>query len=219
MSEPSLRRARVSSLPDQVYEHLRSAIVHAELLPGEKLIELDIAEQMGTSQGPVREALQRLERDGLVERRARSATFVTRISIDEMYELFSIRSVIEGYAVRRTAQQISPEQCDELDALIGKMAEAGSQHEIILLAAHDMAFHRRIVEWSGSANFLRVWTPLSNQIERFIGQSHPEHYPDYVEIATRHQPIADALRDHDGDAAVCALQEHIMLIWPKLNIE
>lgn len=212
------QRAKLTSLPDQVYDYLRRAVICGELPPGEKLVELDIAAQMGTSQGPVREALQRLERDGLVERRARSATFVTSNSIDEMYELFSIRAVIEGFAIRRTAQTITLEQCGELDDLIAKMADAGSRGEIIPLAEHDMQLHRLIVEWAGSAGFLRSWSPLSNQIQRFIVQSHPEHYPDFVEIGTRHQPIVDALRRHDSDGAAQAMQEHIMLIWPKINI-
>src|SRR5690348_5539241 len=99
---------KIASLPDQVYEHLRRAIISAELRPGEKLIELEIAAQMGTSQGPVREALQRLEHDGLVERRARSATFVNSISTDEMYELFLVRSTIEGFAIQRTMHHITP---------------------------------------------------------------------------------------------------------------
>jgi DNA-binding GntR family transcriptional regulator len=216
-SQPQLGNRKLVSLPDQVYEYLRRAIICAQLLPGEKLVELEIATQMGTSQGPVREALQRLERDGLVERRARSATFVTRISIDEMYELFSIRSEIEGFAARRTAQRITAEQCQVLDDLIQKMAQVGSLKEIITLAEYDMQFHRYIVEWSGSANFIRVWTPLSNQIQRFIVVTHPEYYPDYVEIGTRHQPIVDALRQHDSDASALALQEHIMLIWNQIN--
>src|SRR3982750_1318734 len=93
------RQTKIASLPDQVYEHLRRAIICAELLPGEKLIELEIAAQMGTSQGPVREALQRLEHDGLVERRARSATFVTSISTDEMRELIAVRSTVEGFGI------------------------------------------------------------------------------------------------------------------------
>ena len=92
LNRPYPRNTKLASLPDQVYDYLRTAIICAELPPGEKLVELEIAAQMGTSQGPVREALQRLEHDGLVERRARSATFVTSISIDEMYELFSVRS-------------------------------------------------------------------------------------------------------------------------------
>src|ERR1041385_1952555 len=100
---PQLEIVKHPSLSNQVYDYLRTAIICADLPPGAKLVELDIAAQMGTSQGPVREALQRLERDGLVERQARSATYVSRISIDEMYELFSVRTVIEGYAIRRAA--------------------------------------------------------------------------------------------------------------------
>jgi DNA-binding GntR family transcriptional regulator len=216
-ASPKPRNAKLSSLSDQVYDHLRRAIICTELSPGEKLVELDIAAQMGTSQGPVREALQRLERDGLVERRARSATFVTNISMDEMYELFSIRNVIEGFAARRTAQKITPEQCAELDDLIQKMVRAGNQNDIIPLAEYDLEFHRRIVEWSNIASFLRLWSTLSSQIQRFVVQTHPQHYPDYVEVGTRHQPILDALRNHDGDKAAQVLQEHIMLIWPRIN--
>jgi DNA-binding GntR family transcriptional regulator len=211
------RTAKLVSLSDQVYEHLRLAIISGDVTQGEKLVEMDIAAQMGTSQGPVREALQRLERDGLVERRARSATFATSISMDETHELFAVRNTIEGFAVRHTAQKITLEQCDELDDLIQKMADAGRRQELMTLAQYDMQFHRRIVEWSDRAGLLRVWTPLSSQIQRFIVQSHPLHYPDFVEIGTRHQPILDALRSHDGDAAVRAIQDHVMQIWSRIN--
>ena len=211
------RTAKLVSLSEQVYEYLRLAIISGEVAQGEKLVEMDIAAQMGTSQGPVREALQRLEHDGLVERRARSATFATMISLDEAHELFAIRNTIEGFAIRRTAQKITSEQCDELDHLIQLMAEAGMQQKLMTLAQHDMQFHRRIVEWSESAGLLRAWTPLSSQIQRFIVQSHPLHYPDFVEIGTRHQPILDALRRHDEDAAVQAVQEHVMHIWSRIK--
>ncbi|MCC6615157.1 MAG: GntR family transcriptional regulator [Anaerolineae bacterium] len=214
-----LQTTRLGSLSDQVYEHLRVAIVCADLQPGERLVELDIAAKMGTSQGTVREALQRLERDGLVERRKRSATHVTFLSTDEMYELFSIRCTIEGFACRRTATNITMAQCAELDDLMQKMSLAGNQDDIFLLAEHDMQFHRRLVEWSGSTGLLRLWAPLSNQIERFVVESHPMHYLDFVEVAMRHQPIVDALRNHNAEAAASAIQEHIMLIWPHIYPE
>jgi DNA-binding GntR family transcriptional regulator len=210
---PQPRTAKLASLSDQVYEHLRAAIIRSELQPGEKLVELEIAAQMGTSQGPIREALQRLERDGLVERRARSATFVTTISNDGMYELFSVRSVIESFAIQRTAQTITPEQCDYLDELIRKMAIEGEQKAIIGLAEYDMQFHRHVVEWSGSPSLLYAWMPLSSQIQRFIVQSHPQQYPDFVEVGTRHRPIVEALRRHDSAAAAREVHDHIMLIW------
>jgi DNA-binding GntR family transcriptional regulator len=211
------RMPKPASLSDQVYEQLRSAIISAERKPGEKLVELEIAAQMGTSQGPVREALQRLERDGLVERQARSATYVSNISTDEMYELSSVRSTIEGFAIRRAAQQVTPEQCVYLQQLIHEMEQAGKREDMITLAEYDMQFHRYIVESGGSAGLLRGWITLSSQIQRFIVQSHPRHYPDLVEIGTRHQPIVAALRQHDSEAAVQAMQDHIMLIWPEIN--
>lgn len=210
-------RHRLTSLSDQVYDRLRRAIITAELPPGEKLVELDVAAQMGTSQGPIREALQRLEHDGLVNRRARSATFVTTMAISEMYELFSIRSVIEGFAIQHTVQTINALQCGLLDELVQKMALAGREQDLIGLAELDLQFHQRIVEWSGREGLQRVWKPLSSQVERFIVQSHPEHYLDFVEIGTRHQPIVDALRRGDRDEAVQVMQEHIMLIWTRIN--
>jgi DNA-binding GntR family transcriptional regulator len=214
---PTHKKARLASLVDQVYEHLRIAIIRADLPPGHKLVELEIAAQMGTSQGPVREALQRLEHEGLVERRARSATFVTNISTHEVYELFYIRSVIEGFAISRTARQITTDQCDELQALVEKMAEAGAGHDILTLAQYDMQFHRLICEWSGSTALLRAWSPLSSQIQRFVVQSHPWHYPDLIEVGRRHQPIVDVLRNHDAENAPQLLKDHIMLIWSEIK--
>jgi len=211
------RRTKPASLSDQVYEQLRSAIISAERNPGEKLVELEIAAQMGTSQGPVREALQRLERDGLVERQARSATYVSSISMDEMYELFSVRSAVEGFAIRRAAQKITTEQCDYLQELIQEMEQAGKREDMITLAEYDMQFHRFIVECGDSAGLMRVWATLSSQIQRFVVQSHPRHYSDLVEIGTRHQPILTALRQHDIEGAAQAVQQHIMLIWPKIS--
>ena len=211
------RKARLPSIADQVYEQVRADVIRGVLPPGHKLVELEVAEQMGTSQGPVREALQRLEYEGLVERVARSATFVTEILTDELYELSSIRSMIEGFAVSRTAQAITDEQADELQELISKMTSAARDADIMTLADFDMEFHRRICEWSGNASLLRVWLPLSGQIQRFIIHSHPRRYPDLVHVATRHQPIVDALRSREPETASRVLREHVMLIWNETH--
>jgi DNA-binding GntR family transcriptional regulator len=98
------------------------------------------------------------------------------------------------------------------------MEEVGSHQELMMLAQYDMQFHRRLVEWSQRAGLMRVWMPLSSQIQRFIVQSHPLHYSNFVEIGTRHQPIVDALRRHDSDEAVRAVQDHVMQIWTQINL-
>ena len=93
---------KVKSLTEQVYDHLRVDIVTGRLQADDRLVELEIAASMGTSQAPIREALQRLEREGLVTRRGRSGTYVTGWVLDEIYEIFAIRAMIEGFATKRT---------------------------------------------------------------------------------------------------------------------
>lgn len=205
------------SLAHQVMQQLRIEIIHGKLAPGERLVELDIARRMGTSQGPVREALQMLERDGLVERRARTASFVAPLSFDDMYELFKIRSLVESYAVRRAARHISDAECDELDALVAQMREAGRHDDIVTLVECDMTFHRRLCECSGSTTLVQMWMPLYSQIQRFVAQNHPQHFKNLADIADTHNPIIVALRRRKPAAAARAVREHIMLIWSLME--
>ncbi|MFO7632147.1 MAG: GntR family transcriptional regulator [Caldilinea sp.] len=206
-------RRNVRSLADQVYEYLRTSIVSGQLAPGARVVEMEIAGIMGTSQGPVREALQRLEREGLVEKRSHSATFVTGVSIDEMYELFSIRSVIEGFAIRRTVERITPEQCDRLEQLIESMRAASQNDDMLALTEHDLQFHRLICQWSGSATLQRAWDPLYGQTQRFVVHTHKNYFASLTDIADTHVPIIAALRSHDVENVTRLIQEHVMLIW------
>ena len=153
---------------------------------------------MGTSQGPVREALQRLEREGLVQRQAHSATFVTDLVLDEMYELFSIRSVIEGFAIRHTVECITPEQCDQLAHLTDLMREEGLREDMLGLTDYDMEFHRLICQWSGNATLLRAWDPLYSQIQRFVVRTHRDYFASVTAVADTHDPIVAALRNHES---------------------
>lgn len=203
----------MKSLADQIYQRLRVNIITNQLLPGARLVEMEIASTMGASQGPVREALQRLEREGLVQRQAHSATFVTALSLDEMYELFSIRSVIEGFAIQRTAKTITAEQVDKLAELVDLMRGAGRRDDIFTLTEHDLQFHRLICLWSGSATLLRAWDPLYSQIQRFVVRTHRNYFASVTAIAETHTPIVAALRAHEFERVIPLIQEHIMLIW------
>lgn len=210
---PPTRARAPSSLADQVYAAVRDAIIHSQFAPGQKLVELDLAGQMGTSQGPVREALQRLERDGLVERRARHATYVTCVDTNEIYELFAIRSLIEGFAVRRALPHIGPAQLNELTELLAAMRAAGERDDMRGLTNCDMLFHRRICEWSGSPVLLRTWLPPYSQIQRYMAQNQRRYFGDLLTAADTHAPIIEALRQGDPDHAAQVLRDHIMLSW------
>jgi DNA-binding GntR family transcriptional regulator len=207
----------VRSLADQIYQRLRLNIIGGQLLPGARLVEMEIASTMGTSQGPVREALQRLEREGLVQRQAHSATFVTDVLLDEMYELFSIRSVIEEFAIKRTVQVISDEQIAQELELLELMREAGQRGDMVTLTEHDLRFHRNLCLWSGSATLLRAWNPLYSQIQRFVVQTHKVYFHVVTDIADSHAPIISALKGGDPQQAAAIIHEHIMLIWSMMS--
>ncbi|MBK8050197.1 MAG: GntR family transcriptional regulator [Anaerolineales bacterium] len=192
---------------------MRARIVSGQLPPDARIVELDIASSMGTSQGPVREALQRLEREGLVRRQVHSATFVTDISLDEMYELFSIRSVIEGLAIHRTVQTITLAQCDQLARLVDLMRDAGTRDDMFTLTEYDFQFHRLICQWSNSGTLLRAWDPLYSQIQRFVVHTHRAYFAHTTDIADTHLPMLAALRCGDVEHVSRLIQEHIMLIW------
>ncbi len=133
-----------------------------------------------------------------------------------MYELFKIRSLVESYAVQRAARRISDADCDELDALVAQMREAGHRDDIVTLVECDMAFHRQLCEWSGSTTIVQMWTPLYSQIQRFVVQNHPQHFKNLADIADTHNPIVVALRQRRPATAARAVREHIMLIWSKM---
>lgn len=215
-SNPLPRRA-VTSLTDQVYGQVRADIIRGVLPPGSRLVELDLAHQMGTSQGPIREALQRLEREGLVRKQKRSASFVTDMPIDEMYALFSVRSAIEGFTVGRVASRLSEEQHVILEDLVEQMRLAGRDGDLFALTEFDMEFHRQIGLWADSPSLLRSWDPLYSQIQRFVVQTHANHFQELTDIADTHAPILEALKEGDPEMATAVMQEHIMLIWSRIG--
>ena len=202
-----------------IYDQLRAAIIDGAFASGAPLRQDVIARDYGVSKIPVREALQRLEREGLVTKQSHSATFVTTVSLDEMYELFSIRSVIEGFAIGRTVTRITPEQCDQLEALVEQMRAAGRQDDMLGLTEHDLQFHRLICQWSGSATLQRAWDPLYGQIQRFVVRTHKNYFASLTDIADTHLPIIAALRAQDAEDVVRLIQEHVMLIWALFGTE
>ena len=212
-SRPLRRNVLAGSLADQAYRSLRADIIHGRYRAGDKLVELEIAQQLGTSQGTIREALQRLERDGLVERHMHRATYVTPIDTEAIHELFIIRSTIEGIAMRRAMTHLTPDDLNRLDALWRSMQESADRQDIADLVEYDLEFHRSICRCSRSSVLLSTWQPLYSQIQRFIVQTHPRYFQDLHSLADTHVAVLDAMRSGNVDEAVRVLQEHVMLIW------
>ena len=210
----TFRRSRTSTVVEQIWAELRRMILHGTLTPGTRLVELDIAAPSSASQASVREALHRLERDGLVVRRGRRGTFVSEVEPDKMLEVFHIRGTVESVAIRRAVERMTPEREVELERLVDRMRLEGKRGEAIAVVEADMAFHARICAWADHPTLLRVWELLYTQMERFLVLYDVEHFTDLTQVAFNHQPVLDAIRTRDADLAARVIQDHVLIGAP-----
>jgi GntR family transcriptional regulator, rspAB operon transcriptional repressor len=202
-SQPLLFRPR-----DAVYLSVKRGIVMNELQPGEALTELGLAKRLNCSQGPVREALLRLEQDGLVLRKPNRATTVTPLPADEAREILALRRSIEITGALRAARLATDADIEGLEALVSAMQEAATEGDEFALIEIDTELHLALFRLSG----LQAMEPI---LSRCILHSHrsklwePRHRRPLTETASRHGAIITALVSRNGELLAQALSHHI----------
>jgi DNA-binding GntR family transcriptional regulator len=206
---PKRGHGRGQTVAGEIWRDLRRRILRGGLPPGTRLVELEIAGETGASQASVREALHLLERDGLVVRRGRCGTFVTEVSDDQMREIFQVRVMVEGFAIRRAVASMTHSRISELGTLVERMREAGRHGDAVSLVEHDMAFHERLLVWADQTTLLRVWALLHGQLERFLVMQDIKSFPDLTEVADSHLPVLEALASGDACLAADRLEMHM----------
>lgn len=197
---------------DQVKEILLARILSGEYAPGERLVETRIARELGTSQGPVREALRVLETLRFVETEPFVGARVRAISEDELTEIYPVRAAIEAGAARQAAVRLKG-RVDELERCVEAMYEAADEGDMQQQVAQDVQFHRTIVEAAGNSIFLEVWGSLGIESRTLITSLRllmqlPGGF-DLREIAALHEPVVEALRAGEPDRAAAAAREHV----------
>ena len=140
---PSLTAFKKHPIPvrEKTYDFLKSNILSGHFQPGHRLIEEDLAEELGVSRTPVREAFHKLELEGLITPLETRGFIVPKDSKGEMEELFEIRSILEGYALRIIAEVVSDETLDQLNGLVEKADEAFREKDLEGIFAHNTQFH------------------------------------------------------------------------------
>ena len=192
-------------LRSQIAEMLRRAIVSGKLRPGSVLVEATLAEQMNVSRAPIREAIQILENDGLVETVAYKGKRVKPLTAREVEETYNLREVFEVMAVRRILQYGRPVAalwalCHEMD----RAADAGDQDK---RTAADEAFHRTLIQVADHDLLLASWNSLYLRIHQIMALRNTVQ-PNLFDISGTHPPIVRALEAHDVDEAVRLITEH-----------
>lgn len=213
MSDKQVLKPERSAEPDfsntplrqRLKEVLLRRILGGHYDPGERLVELRIAEEFGTSQGPVREALRELEATGLVTNLPRRGTYVSDVMGEGLREIYTVRGALEEQATRIATRRGS---CDlmllqrEID-LMREAALAGDTHGVV---EHSVKFHRAIMKAAGNRLLLNIWQSL--QIETRTTITMLVEGLDLVEIADSHQPILDAIAGGDAELAARVAREH-----------
>ncbi len=198
------------SLATDVASRLRTAIVCGHFAPRERLREESLAKTMGVSRAPVREALNQLEREGLVVIQRNRGAFVARLTREDAEEIYSLRLTLERMAIRRAALHIEPAQLAQMQRLVDTVAariESGiSEHEAAEL---DVRFHEVLFQASAHRRLYESWSTLRLQVQILLLNWNvvDEHFrPRSVQS---HQEIINALADHDERRALEAITTHI----------
>lgn len=154
-------------LAAHVVDELKQLIETGQVKPGERLNEATLAEAMGTSRGPIREAIRVLSGMGLVTPVPNRGVFVRRISVGEMMEIYEMRALIFGFAVERSAELLTPPRRKILETLLGQMEAAAAAEKGARYYELNLRFHAALVEFSNNRRAARVYGECVNELHLF----------------------------------------------------
>jgi DNA-binding GntR family transcriptional regulator len=203
------------SLRHGVRTHLRNLILEGTLQPGDRIVESRLARELGISQAPIREALRELEQMGLVVSYPNRGSSVRRIEPRDAEEMYTLRAHLEAMAVNLAVPKMTEQDLDQLDRLIDDMVAAGKDDDPDLLTELDTRFHEFICVKSGHELLLRTWRDI-NPLNWTMITVIRIRDRNLQELAERHRPIVDALRERNSELAEETIRQHVLILGEKV---
>ena len=191
-----------------VYESLKRRIMMNELKPESAITELGLAKEIGCSQGTIREALLRLQEDGLVTRAGHRGTMVTRLDAEEAREILALRRRIEVRGALKAAPNVTDDALRRLHEVMRQMESAARLDDAFALIEFDMAFHLTIFRLAGLDALEQILTRCTIHTHRSKLWA-PGHRRSLIDTARRHDVLAERLAARDGAGLAAAIGEHI----------
>jgi DNA-binding GntR family transcriptional regulator len=200
-----MRRIKtVRDLKSEVYKIIKEGIRHREFLPGMQLKESDLVEKLGVSRTPIREALNQLSKEGIIEIFPRRGAFVKNCSKEEVIEILILREVLEGVAARLATSRMNDERIRKLEGFFKEYQEG-----LIDYGQADEKFHSEIIQASGSARLLELVNNLKDNLQMLDMRAVSFRYPERVRKSMEeHLRIIETFRKKDAVLAEGLTREH-----------
>ena len=200
-----------TTLADRILADLTAAIVEGDLSPGVKLNEPDLARRFGTSRGPLRDALRRLEARRLVVTTPNAGARVVSLSTAQLLELYELREALEGQTARLAAERMSDQEIGELERLLDQHAAEieRRQGREYFRQQGDLDFHFRIARASGNALLYSTLCVDHYQLMRLYRNKFSNRHGRPNRALAEHRRVLDALRERDGELAELLMRRHI----------
>ena len=202
----------------RAHEHLREEIISGRLPPGTELQEVALAESLGVSRGPIREALGRLATEGLVTVRPRRGAIVRALSAEEFLEAYQVREALEVMAVRLAVPRLSGDDLGDLQRLVERMGALSEAGDVRGFFEANAAFHQLFFDVAGNRMLTGLYRQLRGQIDRHRLRSL-ELRGNIRRSVTEHRAIVRAVRAGDTERAVHLVSEHIRVPQIRLQVE
>lgn len=195
-------------LRDVVFNTLRQAILKGEMEPGERLMEITLANKLGVSRTPIREAIRKLELEGLVNMIPRKGAVVASISEKDMKDVLEVRITLEELAVKLAVKNMEPEDIEQLRMAAKGFENAVISRDIVDIVEADVAFHDIIYNKTGNNRLIQIINNLREQMYRYRLEYIKDARTHSI-LISEHNDIIEALRSKDVEAAKNAVREHI----------
>lgn len=204
---PASDISRIENVPLRVSvaEIIRKAIVNGTMRPGTPIVEMALAEQLNVSRAPVREAIQILEADGLIESVPYKGKRVKPLTVKEVEELYSLREQFEAFAIRRIVERKADVSVLRIHS--DNMFEAAERGDFLSLMQADEEFHRDLIRLADHALMLSMWDNLYLRIRQIMALRNSANR-DLRQVAANHPPILDAIEHGDMIKAISLISDH-----------
>ena len=210
MKEPKFKVTMNEYLPlrDVVFNTLRQAILRGELKPGERLMEIQLANKLGVSRTPIREALRKLELEGLVNMVPRKGAEVADITEKSLRDVLEVRKALEELSVQLACEKITEEEIEELKRVAERFKDTLNDQDVTKIAEADVAFHDVIYTATDNQKLILLLNNLREQMYRYRVEylKKEEAYP---QLIAEHEELIDNISKRNKEEATRIMCEHI----------